>query len=105
MGDGHPCAYGNPCGVRRMVFGPLSWFTRGDSDSIGLTVVWALGIPLALSSIIGQGFGKPDFWTADLSVPPFLAVRPFASGDVIVTKMKVAVLSVVITWLLVLGFL
>jgi hypothetical protein len=91
--------------VLLLVCAPLSWFTRGGGDSISLTVGWALAAPLVLSAVIGKGFGKPDFWSTDLSVPPFLAVRPFASGEMIVTKMKVAMLSVVITWALVIAFL
>ena len=55
--------------------------------------------------MIGKAFAKPDFWSADVSVPTFFAIRPLASGEIIVTKMKVAALSMIITWAFALGFL
>src|SRR5439155_8773216 len=54
---------------------------------------------------LGKGFSKPDFWTKELSLPSFLAVRPLASGDFVVIKMKVAALSAALCWLLVITFL
>jgi hypothetical protein len=88
-----------------LIFLPLSWFTRADHDSALWILGWAVLLPFVLSAVIGKGFVKPDFWSGDLSMPPFLAVRPFASGDLVVAKMKVAAVSVAMTWLLVLGFL
>ena len=91
--------------VLLLIFIPISWFTRTDPSSTLFTLGWALALPIILATVIGKGFAKPDFWSADMAVPPFLAVRPLASGEMIVTKMKVAALSVAISWLLVLAFL
>jgi len=60
---------------------------------------------MILAVPVGKGFSKPDFWSSDLSLPPFQAVRPLATGEMVVIKMKVAALSAVISWLLVLIFL
>ncbi|MDB6024818.1 MAG: hypothetical protein JWM68_1041 [Verrucomicrobiales bacterium] len=87
------------------IFLPVSWFGRKDTDIALITLGWVLGLPLILATVIGKGFAKPDFWSADLSLPAFLAIRPFASGEMIVIKMKVAAMSVVIVWALVITFL
>ncbi|MDB6124930.1 MAG: hypothetical protein JWQ71_3923 [Pedosphaera sp.] len=91
--------------VLLMIFGPVSWFTRSDADATLWTLGWALGLPILLAVNIGKGFVKPDFWSGDIALAPFVAVRPLASGEWVVTKMKVAALGVVIAWLLVLAFL
>jgi hypothetical protein len=88
-----------------LIFAPVSWFTRRDSMATLLTLAWALVLPVILALVIGQGFGKPDFWSGDISLPPFLAVRPLAEGEIVVTKMKVALMSTALAWLPVLGFL
>ena len=62
-------------------------------------------MPVILAAAVGEGFSKPDFWSRDLSLPVFVAVRPLATGELVVTKMKVAALSAAISWLLVLVFL
>ena len=91
--------------VLLLVFGPVSWLTRKNSEMTLWTLGWVLALPVILSSVIGKGFTKPDFWSRDLSLSPFLAIRPLASGEMVVTKMKVAALSVATTWLLALTFL
>jgi hypothetical protein len=91
--------------VLLLIFVPVSWFTRKDPDATLWTLGWAAGFPILLAAAIGKGFAKPDFWSADTSLPAFLAVRPLASGGIIVTKMKVAALGAVLAWLLVLAFL
>jgi hypothetical protein len=64
-----------------------------------------LAVPLVLSFAIGKGFIKPEFWSMNLALPPFFAIRPLSSGDLVISKMKVAALSAAITWLLVFGFI
>jgi hypothetical protein len=86
-------------------FLPLSWFARADNSTAPLMLAWALALPIVLASGIGQGFVKPEFWSGDISLPPFLGVRPMATGEIVVAKMKVALLSAVLAWLPVLGFL
>jgi hypothetical protein len=87
-----------------LVIGPLSWLLRHDSGHTVWTLAWTLGMPLLLAAAMGKGFSKPDFWSRDLSLVPFLAVRPLTSGEMVVIKMKVAALSTGVAWLLVLAF-
>jgi hypothetical protein len=61
-------------------------------------------MPLVLAFAIGKGFIRPEFWSANLSFPSFLAIRPLSNGDFVVCKMKVAALSAALAWLLVFGF-
>lgn len=67
-----------------------------------LVLGWLLVTPLLLALAIGMGFGKPDLWTRDTSLPPFLALRPLRCGDWVMLKLKVAALSALLAWLLVL---
>ncbi|EEF60132.1 hypothetical protein [Pedosphaera parvula] len=91
--------------VLLVIFGPVSWFTRNSEETTLWTFGWAVALPIILALVIGKGFAKPDFWSGDISLPAFLAVRPLATGEMVVTKMKVAALSVAITWPMVIGFL
>ncbi len=89
-----------------MVFGPVSWFTRHDSNATLWTLGWALATPLILGGVIGKEAAcKADGGSADLSFPPFLAVRPMTSEDFVATKLKIAALSAALAWLAVLVFL
>jgi hypothetical protein len=76
--------------------GPLSG--RG---TIGV-LAWVFVSPLILAMVLGCGYSKFDFWSADLSMPEFAAVRPLSPGRWVVIKLEVALASVAITWLLVL---
>jgi hypothetical protein len=87
------------------VFAPVSWLTRSDADATLRTLGWALILPALLALGIGKGFSKPDFWSAELSLPQFVTVRPLPSGELIITKMKVAALAAAASWLQVLLFL
>ncbi len=84
---------------------PLSWKTRADPQLTLWILAWTLGAPMVLAIPIGKGFSKPDFWSSDLTLPPFISVRPLATGEMIVIKLKVAALSALISWSLVLIFL
>jgi hypothetical protein len=88
-----------------LVIGPLAWLLRDEPGSAVWILGWTLAMPIMLAFPLGKGFSKADFWSADLSLPAFIAVRPLATGEMIVTKMKVAALSAAISWLLVLAFL
>lgn len=88
-----------------LVIGPVSWLMRRDPDSTMFILGWSLGLPIILGTVIGMGFVKPDFWSGDMSITAFQAVRPLPSGEMVVTKMKVAAWGVAISWLLVLLFL
>jgi hypothetical protein len=92
-------------GAILILMGPLSWLYRDDPKSTVLMLVLIPAMPLILSAAVGMAFSRPDFWSSDNSLKAFLAVRPLASGDIVVTKMKVAALSVAIIWSQVLTFL
>ena len=87
------------------VVAPLSWVSRGDAADSMWVLAWTLASPMILALPVGKGFSKPDFWSRDLALPSFVAIRPITAGELVVTKMKVAALSVAISWLLVVAFL
>jgi len=62
-------------------------------------------MPVALAMPVGKAFSKPDFWSADLAVPPILAVRPLTTTDFVITKLRVAARSTAITWGVVIAFI
>ena len=88
-----------------LIFGPFSWVYRNDPRSTMDTLVRILAVPIVLAFATGKGFIKPEFWSTNLALPTFLATRPLSSGEVVISKMKVAALSVAITWVLVLSFI
>ena len=92
-------------GLLLAVIGPLSWGLENDSGTTLRILVAALVMPVILAAPVGKGFSKPDFWSADLSLPAFVAIRPLATDEMVVIKMKAAALSALISWLLVLTFL
>ena len=65
----------------------------------------ALMAPVVLAVPVGMAFAKPMFWTEELSIPTFVAVRPLSAAEIVATKLKVAVLATAIAWALVLAFL
>jgi hypothetical protein len=84
---------------------PIVWFNRGDPAYMNYMFGRILVMPIVLAFAIGKGFVRPEFWSTNLSLPSFLAIRPLPTGDFVVCKMKVAAWSATITWLLVLGFI
>jgi hypothetical protein len=88
-----------------IVIAPLSWYVRNDgADSLRILVAILL-MPLILALAIGKAFSRPDFWSSELSIPEFIAVRPLSTVDIIAVKIKVAAVTTVISWVLVLAFL
>jgi hypothetical protein len=87
------------------VIAPLSWMTRADPELTVWILGWSLAMPLILALPIGKGFSKPDFWSGDLTLPAFTAVRPLATGEIVVVKLKVAAISALLAWSLLLAFL
>jgi hypothetical protein len=83
------------------VMAPLSWWYPRMS-------LWTLGVTLfatpALALPVGKAFSKADYWSTDLSLPAVVAVRPLTSADLIMTKLKVATVSVGLSWFLILTF-
>lgn len=90
--------------VLAAIIAPSSWFNRHDPRYANYVLGRLSLVPLVLALAIGKGFVKCEFWTTNLSMPTFMAVRPLRAGDFVVGKMKVAALSVAMAWLLVLLF-
>jgi hypothetical protein len=88
-----------------LVVGPLSWLVRADAADTFRLLLGTLVMPVVLAIPVGMAFAKPRFWSEELSVPAFVAVRPLADEDIIAVKVKVAVASAVVSWLPVLAFL
>jgi hypothetical protein len=83
---------------------PASWRARDDANATTLLLLAALAAPIVLAIPVGIAFSKPTFWSEELGVPAFLAVRPLASSAIIAVKISVAAASTVGSWLLILGF-
>ena len=83
-------------------FALTPFFGRAGAETTFITLAWMLVLPFALAFIIGQGFGKTNFWGQglgkELGVPQFIAVRPLTAADWIGVKLKVAALSAFLTW-------
>ena len=47
---------------------------------------------------VGMAFCKPAFWSEDLDVPAFVAVRPLSSAELVAIKVKVAAVSAALSW-------
>ena len=90
--------------VLLLIFVPFSLVYQHNAASTVDALVRALAVPVVLAFAIGKAFIKAEFWSMDLALPPFLATRPIATGEIVISKMKVAALSVAITWLLVIAF-
>jgi hypothetical protein len=88
-----------------IIIGPLSWYFRNNgSDSLRILVA-TLAMPPILALAIGKAFSRPDFWSGELHIPGFIAVHPLSTVDMVAIKMKVAAVSTVISWVLLLAFL
>lgn len=92
-------------GVLLVIVTPMSWFVRNDGgDSVQLLFA-ILATPIVVAIPVGMAFGKPTFWSEDLSLPAFVAVRPLTDEAIVATKVKVAAASTVLSWVLVLSFI
>jgi hypothetical protein len=88
-----------------LVIFPLSWSQRNDGDGSLWILVATLAMPMILALAVGKAFSKPDFWSKELSIPGFIAVRPLATVDMVAIRLRVAAASTAVSWLLVLAFL
>jgi hypothetical protein len=91
-------------GVLVAVVAPLSWFSRGDASGSLRLLLGTLAAPIMLAIPVGMAFARPTFWSEDLSVPAFVAIRPLTDEQIVAIKMKVAAASVVVSWLLIVCF-
>ena len=70
----------------------LSFTGRGEKETTWAEM-WLFIMPILLAFPIGLGFGKPDFWSLDLTLSPFIATRPITAGQLLAAKMKSAACS------------
>ena len=91
-------------GVVVALIAPFSWFARHDASGSLRLLLGTLAAPIILAIPVGMAFARPTFWSEDLSVPGFVAVRPLTNEQIVVIKLKVAAASVAISWLLVVCF-
>ena len=91
-------------GVLLTVIAPLSWTMRDDSGDTLRLLVGTLTVPVLLSAAVGIGFAKPSFWSQDLAMPAFVAVRPLSDEEIVATKIRTAMVSVAISWVVLLSF-
>jgi hypothetical protein len=95
-------------GVLILIILPLSWLLLTVPDPPGSTrnlVFWTLAMPVLLAHPFGIAMAKPSLWDADLGVPVITATRPMSAVELVAIRIKVASLSVVLTWAVVLVFL
>jgi len=91
-------------GVVLVVIAPMSWLMRSQAGATLQLLLGALATPVILAIPVGAGFSRPTFWSEDLAVPAFVAVRPLSADDLVATKVKVATASVALAWLVLLSF-
>ncbi|HZM93219.1 MAG TPA: hypothetical protein VFB92_07365 [Vicinamibacterales bacterium] len=89
-------------GIVLLVIMPISWLVRHDPAYTSYLLLLALASPVVLAIPVGTAFCKPAFWSEDLDVPAFVAVRPLSSADLVAIKVKVAAVSAALSWLVVL---
>ena len=88
-------------GVFAAVILPMSWIARSSAVDTSRVLAIALAVPIVLAVPIGIAFSKPLFWSDDVGVPAFLAVRPLSSAELVAIKVRVAAASAVLSWVLV----
>jgi len=92
-------------GVVLLVIAPTSWLASNDARYTMWLLIAALATPVVLAIPVGVAFSKPTFWSEDLGFPAFVAVRPLSAQDLVAIKVKVASVSAVLSWAVVLAFL
>jgi hypothetical protein len=81
-------------------------FARIDPEiSSAALLMTAAALPPVFAPFVGASFGKMNPWVKGYyGVPPFTAVRPMTSGGLVGAKLKMAALSTLTAWaLLILG--
>jgi hypothetical protein len=88
-----------------LVILPMSWAARHDAAATFRLLMATLATPIVLAVPVGAAFSKPRFWSDDLTIPSFVAVRPLSADDLVATKLRVAAASTALAWAVVLGFM
>ena len=91
-------------GVLVAAIAPSSWFARADASGSLRLLLGTLATPIFLAIPVGMAFAGPTFWSEDLSLPAFVAIRPLTDEQIVTIKMKAAAASVALSWLLVVCF-
>jgi hypothetical protein len=81
---------------------PVSWLVGSNEQETFRLLLAALATPIVLAVPTGIAFSKPTLWSEDLGVPAFVAVRPLSSEELVAIKVKVAALSALLSWAVVL---
>ena len=81
-----------------LILGPVAWLGGESADATMRSIWWLAASPLVLAMLIGGGLAKPDFWSMQLALSPFLSVRPVTSGQIVAAKMKSAAASATVAW-------
>jgi hypothetical protein len=88
------------------VFLPISLTTRYEADATLYVFCWCMALPVILGTVAGLALSQPDALRADtMRLPDFMSIRPISTEDLVVTKLKVAAVSIAVTWLLVLTYI
>jgi hypothetical protein len=81
-----------------LILGPVLWFTGREQEETLWAEMWLAIAPLLIAFPVGLGFGKPDFWSLDITLSPFFAARPVSSGQLLAAKLKAAACSALLAW-------
>ncbi len=76
-----------------------SW-ERGTSFQL---IIGHLGYLPFLGILVGCALGKSDVWSRPLRLSAFMGTRPVRTGDLVVAKLRMAALSLLATWLVILA--
>ena len=64
-----------------LIMGPASWIAGYGSKATALAVSWISILPILLAIPVGQGLAKPDFWSLELALSPFLTTQPITGAN------------------------
>src|SRR4029078_2883163 len=86
-----------------LIMGPAAWIAGYGPNATAFAVSWISILTILLAVPVGEGIAKPDFWSLELALPPFLTTRPISGSQIVAAKMKSAAASAVLAWVLVLS--
>lgn len=85
-----------------LILGPVIWFTGCKEKETLWAEMWLTLMPMLLATPLGLGFGKPDLWSLDVTMSPFVATRPISAGQLVAAKLKAAAASALLAWIILL---
>jgi hypothetical protein len=95
-GLGLPCY----CGGLLLVSFPLMLTARTpDGGATRAFLILSLSVPIIATGAVSSGLAKlSDFFAPSWTVPTYLASRPLSSAGFVAAKLKMTLLSVLLTW-------